>query len=94
MEAKALDGLCRSSFLEMSCVGTRVPAQSPFHKQLIEKRKDGRLCQSVGGKKEKNFQSFTMICRKPHMASSICLRATIFQNHEGTLWTHCIIGWN
>jgi hypothetical protein len=36
-----------------------------------------------------NFQSFTMICRKPHMASSICLSATIFQNPKGTLWTHC-----
>jgi hypothetical protein len=24
------------------------------------------------------------------VASSICLRATIFQNSEGTLWTHCI----
>jgi hypothetical protein len=43
---------------------------------------------SVGGKK-KNFQSFTVICRKPHVASSIYLRATIFQNPEGTLWTHC-----
>jgi hypothetical protein len=43
---------------------------------------------SVGGKK-KNFQSFTVICRKPHVASSICLRATFFQNPEGTLWTHC-----
>jgi hypothetical protein len=42
---------------------------------------------SVGG--TKNFQSFTVICRKPHVASSICLRATIFQNPEGTLWTHC-----
>jgi hypothetical protein len=31
-----------------------------------------------------------MICRKPHMASSICLRATIFQNPEGTLWTNGI----
>jgi hypothetical protein len=39
----------------------------------------------------KNFQSFTVICRKPHMASSICLRATIFQIPEGTLWTHCTI---
>jgi hypothetical protein len=39
---------------------------------------------SVGGKK--NFQTFTVICRKPHVASSICLRATIFQNPEGTLW--------
>jgi hypothetical protein len=29
-----------------------------------------------------------MIYRKPHMASSICLRATIFQNPEGTLWSH------
>jgi hypothetical protein len=38
----------------------------------------------------KNFQSFNMICRKPHVASSICLRAIIFQNPEGTLWTHCI----
>jgi hypothetical protein len=38
----------------------------------------------------KNFQSFAMTCRKPHAASSICLRATIFQNPEGTLWTHCI----
>jgi hypothetical protein len=27
----------------------------------------------------KNFQSFAVICHKPHMASSICLRATIFQ---------------
>jgi hypothetical protein len=39
----------------------------------------------------KNFQSFTVICRKPHVASSICLRATNFQNPEGTLWTHCIL---
>jgi hypothetical protein len=31
-----------------------------------------------------------MICHKPHMASLICLRATIFQNPEGILWTHCI----
>jgi hypothetical protein len=38
----------------------------------------------------KNFQSFTVICRKPYMSSSICLRATIFQNPEGTLWTHCM----
>jgi hypothetical protein len=38
----------------------------------------------------KHYQSFTMICRKPHVASSICLRATIFQNPEGTLWTCCI----
>ncbi|PNF42443.1 hypothetical protein B7P43_G09591, partial [Cryptotermes secundus] len=35
--------------------------------------------------------SFTMICSKPRVASSICLRATIFQNADGTLWTHCII---
>jgi hypothetical protein len=49
----------------------------------------------VGGKgkknkKKKTFKSFTMICRKPHMASSICLCATIFQKPEGTLWTHGI----
>jgi hypothetical protein len=31
-----------------------------------------------------------MICRKPHVASSICLCATIFQNPERTLWTHGI----
>jgi hypothetical protein len=43
---------------------------------------------SVGGKK--NFQNFTVMCRKPHVASSICLRATVFQNPEGTLWTLCI----
>jgi hypothetical protein len=30
-------------------------------------------------------------CRKPHVASSICLRATIFQNPEWALWTHCIL---
>jgi hypothetical protein len=36
---------------------------------------------------KKNVQSFTVICRKPHVASSIYLRATIFQNPEGTLWT-------
>jgi hypothetical protein len=39
---------------------------------------------------KKNFQSFAVICRKPHVASSIYLRATIFQNPEWTLWTHCI----
>jgi hypothetical protein len=33
----------------------------------------------------------TMICRKPHVASSICLRFIIFQNTEGNLWTHCIL---
>jgi hypothetical protein len=31
-----------------------------------------------------------MIYRKPHVASPICLRVTIFQNPEGTLWTHGI----
>jgi hypothetical protein len=43
----------------------------------------------LGGKKN-NFQSFTIICRKPHAASTIFLRVTIFQNPEGTLWTYCI----
>jgi hypothetical protein len=61
----------------------RVPAQSPFHKQLTEKHKDGRLFHLSAS--EKNFQSFAVICRKPHVASSICLRATIFQNSEWTL---------
>jgi hypothetical protein len=67
----------------------RVPAQSPFYKRLTEKRKDGRLFHLSASKK--NFQSVAVICRKPHVASSICLRATIFQNPEWTLWTHCII---
>jgi hypothetical protein len=39
----------------------------------------------------KNFQSFAVICRKPHVASSSFLRATIFQNPEWTLWTRCIV---
>jgi hypothetical protein len=29
-----------------------------------------------------------------HVASSICLRATIFQNPGWTLWTHCILKCN
>jgi hypothetical protein len=57
--------------------GTRVPAYPSEVEHHL-----------VGGKK--NFQSFTVICRKLHVASSICLRATIFQNPEGTLWTHCM----
>jgi hypothetical protein len=64
----------------------RVPAQLSFHKKLTEKRKDDCLCHLLAAKKVKNF---TMICRKQHMVSSICLRATIFRNPEGTLWTHC-----
>jgi hypothetical protein len=67
----------------------RVPAQSPLHKQLTEKRKDGRLFHLSYQKK--NFQSFAVICRKPHVASSICLRATSFQNPEWILLAHCII---
>jgi hypothetical protein len=66
----------------------RVPAQSPFHKQLTDKRKYGRSFHLLH--KKENFQSFAVICRKPHVASSICLRARIFQNPEWTLWTHCI----
>jgi hypothetical protein len=65
----------------------RVLAQSLFYKQLTEKRKDGRLYHLWAAW---NFQSFTVICRKPHMASSNFLGATIFQNPEGTLWPHCI----
>jgi hypothetical protein len=34
-----------------------------------------------------------MICRKPYVVSSICFRATIFQNPEGTLWTYGIMSW-
>jgi hypothetical protein len=40
-------------------------------------------------RRKKNFQSFAVIYRKSHVASSICLRATIFQSPEWTLWTHC-----
>jgi hypothetical protein len=45
-------------------------------KNMTEKRKDGRLFYLSASK---NFQSFTIICLKPRMASSICLRATIFK---------------
>jgi hypothetical protein len=37
---------------------------------------------SICRSKKKNFQSFTVICRKPHVASSICLRPTIFRNPD------------
>jgi hypothetical protein len=59
--------------------------------QTTEKRKDGRLFHLSTPKK--NFQSFAVMCRKPHVASSICLRTTIFQNPEWTLWTHYILNW-
>jgi hypothetical protein len=39
--------------------------QSPFHKRLTEKCKDGRLFHLSASKK--NFQSFAVICRKPHV---------------------------
>jgi hypothetical protein len=65
----------------------RFAALSPFHKQLTEKQKMSAYANLLAAKR---FQSFTMICRKPHMARSICFRATIFQNPEGTLWSHCI----
>ena len=40
---------------------------------------------------EDTVRGWLVISHKPHVASSILLRATIFQNPEGTLWTHCII---
>jgi hypothetical protein len=46
---------------------------------------------SICRRQKKNFQSFAVICRKPHVASSIYLCATIFQNPEWTLWTNCKI---
>jgi hypothetical protein len=90
VEAKALDRLCRTIFLEMSCLGhnVSVPTQWPFQKQLTDKRKDGRFCHLFT--EEKYFQNFTMICRKPYVASPISFRATIFQTPEGTLWTYGI----
>ncbi|PNF35847.1 hypothetical protein B7P43_G09402, partial [Cryptotermes secundus] len=45
------------------------------------------LCATRGA----HIKSFTMICHEPHVDSSICLHATIFQNPKGTLWTHCIM---
>jgi hypothetical protein len=45
VEAKALDRLCRSIFLEMSCLGTRVPAYPNEVEHHL-----------IGGKK--NFQEF------------------------------------
>jgi hypothetical protein len=55
-----------------------------FTYKSVEKCKDGRLCHPSAAKE--NFQ----ICHKLHVASSTCLCATIFQNPEGILWTHCI----
>jgi hypothetical protein len=60
----------------------RVHAQWPFHKQLRDERKDGRLWQSVCG--EKKLPEFHYDLPQTHVASSICLSATIFQNPEGT----------
>jgi hypothetical protein len=62
-----------------------VPSQSSFYKQLTEKRNDGRLCHLLVAK---ILLEFHYDLPQTHMASSICLRATIFQNREGTLWTH------
>ncbi|PNF14255.1 hypothetical protein B7P43_G12204, partial [Cryptotermes secundus] len=47
------------------------------------------LCATKGAHIEVYCGHFTMICCKPHVASSICLCATIFQNPNRTLWTHC-----
>jgi hypothetical protein len=60
---------------------------------VTEKRKDDRLWHLLAT--NKNIQSFTKICRKPHIPSSIRLSATILQNPEQTLWTHgiaCYVG--
>jgi hypothetical protein len=38
----------------------------------------------------KKLPDFHYNLPQTHVASSICLRATIFQNPEGTLWTHCM----
>jgi hypothetical protein len=35
----------------------RIPAQSPFHKRLTEKSKDGRLCHLLAEKKNNNKKS-------------------------------------
>jgi hypothetical protein len=62
------------------------------HKPLTKKCKDDHLCHLLAAER-KHFQSLAIICRKPHVASSICLRAKIFQNPEGTLWTHGIMSY-
>ncbi|PNF37690.1 hypothetical protein B7P43_G11716, partial [Cryptotermes secundus] len=35
-----------------------------------------------------HIEMFTMICRKPHVASSVSSRNTIFQNPDATSWTY------
>jgi hypothetical protein len=77
VEAKALDCLCRSIYLEMSCLGTRVPAYPNEVEHHL-----------VGGKK--NFQSFTVICRKPHVASWICCAPQFFKTPKG-LCGHTVV---
>jgi hypothetical protein len=37
------------------------------------------------------IKGLAVICCKPHVGSSICLRAKICQNPKLTLWTHCTI---
>jgi hypothetical protein len=44
VEAKALDRLCRSIFLEMSCLGTRVPAYpNEVEQHLVREKKTSRV---------------------------------------------------
>jgi hypothetical protein len=82
VEAKALDRLCRSIFLEMSCLGTRVPANpKEVEHHLVAQfvvLRTVAACPSVDG--EKNFQKrpdFHYDLPQTTLASSICLRATI-----------------
>jgi hypothetical protein len=64
-----------------------VPAQSPFHKQVTENRKDGRLCHLLAAKR---LPEFHYDLPQTTHAYSICLRATNFKNPKQTLWTHGI----
>jgi hypothetical protein len=56
----------------------RVPAQSPFNKQLTEKRKNGVLRHLL---QQNNFQSFIMICRKQHWLAQFVVRHNL-SNHQ------------
>jgi hypothetical protein len=40
---------------------------------------------------ELRVNCYSHVQRKPHVVSSVCLRVTISQNPEWTLWTHCTL---
>jgi hypothetical protein len=64
-----------------------VPVQSPFHKQLTEKRKDG--CRAICWRKKTSRVSLWSARNLISVAQLDCAPKN-FQNSEGTLWTHCM----